>query len=141
MKRRVYFVSDMTKVPEQGYEGHLVYVRRVSQSDVEPMRRAEREIEEGMRVNDLQRRGKMKPVYKPENFRDLHDILETGEFGGLFLSIEPSFDFPKVGFTYDVLPKSWDRVEKPGRKIVGQMRVSYMIRQTWWRKVPGYERT
>ena len=137
---KVYFVSDIVKIPVMGNESHLIYLREVNESDVLFMRRADNQTKQMMLTNKMSRNMGLSEVYSSVHILDSLYELESGDFGGLYLTQEIDLDFPKVGFTYNHLPESWEKIDDPSKIQIGQTSIEDLIRNHWWRSVKGYEK-
>lgn len=132
MTKKLYIVCDVCKIPERGSEDVLVYLRKISSLDVQPVRIAERELQEMFLVNEMRRHANLPEVYSSNQILNKLRERERGRFGGLYLVMETDFTLPKVGFTYEKIPKEWECLGVPFEKMVGQTNLGELVKELWW---------
>lgn len=132
MTNKTYVVCDMQVIPEQGYEGILVYLREVQSSEVQSVRIAERELGTMLLVNRMQKQAQCPEIYSSKEILSKLHERERGKFKGLYIVMEANPTLPKVGFTYEEIPKEWEHINEPSEKEIGQTNIGDLVKELWW---------
>lgn len=138
MVDKVYIVVDFMKIPVMACEDYLIYLRKVRESEVNHLREVHDRVREKLCINVANRMANLSPAYSRSNIHKDLFSLEAGEFSGLYL--ERDLDLPNYCCTYTNLPKSWRYVADPSKVIIGDTSIEEIVRNHWWRRIPGYKK-
>ena len=151
MVNKTYIVCDMHQIFEQANEDVVVYMRKVSSADVQPVRIAQRKYQTFVKKNSINLGKELKKLNRRKNKKSLEQHLneltagladqfsskgremERGEFAGLYLVHEADPTLPENGFTYEQIPEEWEYLgEEPTRLLGSETTLGEFLKERWW---------